>query len=362
MSINTQATSSPISNAKLSASATLIPEPFVRSINDDRDMDQTLYPSPDANGIQIMKNSDLVIDSQGNLYVSGPILISEKGYGASALSKITPAGGISIVTLSISEQLTSMAIDSQDNIYISAYSGPGYSDSNAGGGGYSMVPKFISRLTDVSPFFTAYKLQPDGQLSLFIPRTEKDCFFNFAVDSNGALYSDSFQGLIKMSNRRFLGRKKELLINFAAGSTALERSAPAMATDRENNLIYVEHNILRGNAQNKPEEIDGSYDLIKKISPAGDISTIAGIQASAESKDGSADKAAFQNITSLAVDSKDNIYILESKKKTVRKLSAGIVSTLVSDVGTDAISIAMHGDKLYILRKAGIDVVRNLPL
>jgi hypothetical protein len=361
MSINTHATESAIASAK--PAAPLIPERFIPSINDDRNLDfQTVYPEPDAKGIQIMKNSDMVIDSRGNLYVTGPMLINDQGYGHSSLSKITPAGVISIQTLLMSEQLTSMAIDAHDNIYLSIYSGSGLEDSHAGGG-YSMIPKFISDLTRPSSFFTVRKLQPDGQLSMFIPKNKSDCFFSFAVDSNGVLYSDSCNSLIKISSRGFTGRKRESLIDFTENANSIEHSAPAMAIDGDNNLIYVEHNVPKGkNGQSKSTGTDDSYDLIKKISSAGGISNIAGTNESVDISDGVAAKGSFKNISSLAIDSKGGIYVLERQKNTIRKISGEVVSTLVIDAGADVISISIHGNNLYILRKSGIDIVRNLSL
>lgn len=364
MSINVHATEPSLSAENPTASAHLIPERFIRSINDDRNLDyQTLYPPSDAKGIQIMRNSDLVIDSHGNLYVTGPKLINDRGFGASSLSKITPAGAVSILTLSMNKQLTSITIDSQDNIYLSVYSGSSLGDSNAGGGGYSLVPKFLSDLTRESNYFTVRKLQPDGHLSMFIPKNKSEWFFNFAVDSNGVLYSNSYLRLIKITDRRVMGRKTESLIDFSVGSISVERSASAMVTDGDNNLVYVEHNVPSDNsAQVKPTRTDDSYDLIKRISTTGDISDIAGVKAAVNSNDGIASKAGFKNVSSLAIDSKGSIYVLEAEKKTIRKISGGVVSTLVSDTGADALSIAIQGTDLYILRQTGIDVVRNLPL
>lgn len=361
MSFNTPAAELSVAKEKSVTTAPLVPERFIPSINDDRNLDfQTVYPEPDAKGIQIMKNSDMVIDTRGNLYVTGPRLINDEGFGTSALSKITPDGVISILTLPMNEQLTAIAIDSHDNIYLSVYSGSGVGDSHAGGG-YSMVPKFISDLTSKSPFFIVRKLQPDGKLSIFIPKNKSDCFFNFAVDGNGVLYSDSCSSLIKISKRRGIGSKKETLVDFSVGAARMDRSARAMVIDGENNLIYAENSFIRGgNTPNQSNNVGVSYDLIKKISPAGDVTDIAGIKIEGDA--GVADKAGFKKISSLTIDSRDNIYVLEPQQKTIRKITNGVISTLVNDTGEDAMSIAIHGDNLYILRESGIDVVRNLSI
>jgi formylglycine-generating enzyme required for sulfatase activity/sugar lactone lactonase YvrE len=71
---------------------------------------------------------------------------------------------------------------------------------------------------------------------------------------------------------------------------------------------------------------DSAYNKIRKITPDGFITTFAG-SGSAESIDGLAETASFNNPTDVAVDNKGNIYVLEYHK--VRKISAlGVVTTV----------------------------------
>ena len=73
--------------------------------------------------------------------------------------------------------------------------------------------------------------------------------------------------------------------------------------------------------------------LIRKISPAGIVSTLAG-NGTWGFADGPAGAAMFQLPSALTVDGTGNIYICEDQNQTIRKLTpAGVVSTVAGSVG-----------------------------
>lgn len=73
---------------------------------------------------------------------------------------------------------------------------------------------------------------------------------------------------------------------------------------------------------------DCDNEVIRKITPAGVVSTFAGIPQQAGSADGPAGSATFSCPSGVAVDSVDNLYIADADNHIVRKISAGVVSTL----------------------------------
>lgn len=74
---------------------------------------------------------------------------------------------------------------------------------------------------------------------------------------------------------------------------------------------------------------DVGNHLIRKISPSGFVSTLAGDAGERGSNDGVGDSARFSYPTSVAVDSSENVYVADSGNNTIRKISIeGKVTTI----------------------------------
>jgi sugar lactone lactonase YvrE len=73
---------------------------------------------------------------------------------------------------------------------------------------------------------------------------------------------------------------------------------------------------------------------IRKITPAGVVSTLAGKTEEPGSSDGAGADARFDFPTGVAVDSDGNVYVAESLNSVIRKItSAGVVTTLAGTAG-----------------------------
>src|ERR1051325_656413 len=79
---------------------------------------------------------------------------------------------------------------------------------------------------------------------------------------------------------------------------------------------------------------DSENFTIRKISPAGDVTTFAGQAGSQGSSDGFGSAARFSFPAGLAVDLSDNIYVADFGNHTIRKITPnGDVSTLAGLAG-----------------------------
>ena len=80
---------------------------------------------------------------------------------------------------------------------------------------------------------------------------------------------------------------------------------------------------------------DSGNNTIRKITPAGAVVTLAGLAGDAGTADGQSGTARFWNPQGLAVDSAGNIYVADTGNNAVRKITpTGIVTTLPA-AGTD---------------------------
>jgi sugar lactone lactonase YvrE len=74
---------------------------------------------------------------------------------------------------------------------------------------------------------------------------------------------------------------------------------------------------------------------LRKISPQGEVSTLAGLAGKPGSADGTGSSARFLCPNGIAVDDQDNLYIADQNNSTIRKITAnGTVTTLAGLAGT----------------------------
>jgi sugar lactone lactonase YvrE len=104
-----------------------------------------------------------------------------------------------------------------------------------------------------------------------------------------------------------------------AGSQARFNAPHGVATDHAGN-VYVS---------------DSANGTIRKITPGGVVSTLAGLPRYSGNTDGNGPEARFGNPQGLAVDKQGNIYVAETGNNTVRKITpTGVVTTLTGLAGT----------------------------
>jgi kumamolisin len=79
---------------------------------------------------------------------------------------------------------------------------------------------------------------------------------------------------------------------------------------------------------------DSYSNTIRKVTPAGVVSTVAGIAYQSGSTNGPAASATFNGVAGVAIDSAGNLYVADDGNYVIRKISGGVVSTLAGTVGT----------------------------
>ncbi len=144
-----------------------------------------------------------------------------------------------------------------------------------------------------------------------------------------------------------------------------------MATDSADNL-YVVVNVI--NAKNN---VLISYSsTVRKITPAGVVTSLAGTEGVVGSADGVGAAASFNVLRGIATDSAGNVYVADTNNNTIRKITpAGAVTTLVGTTGgqkgfrggdlpgvlQNPLGLAISGTTLYISTANAVVRVSGLP-
>jgi sugar lactone lactonase YvrE len=190
--------------------------------------------------------------------------------------------------------------------------------------------------------------------------------YDLAADDAGNLYvTDSYQHAIRKVTpagevTTFAGLPKTSGSADGVGSEARFSEPQGIATDSAGN-VYV---------------ADSGNRTIRKITPKGEVSTLAGAAGESGSADGTGAQARFSSsLGELAVDRWGNVYVADTLNYTIRKVTpTGEVSTLVGVAGRSGftpgalpglliapLGVAVSGTSLYITMDYGVAVVTDLP-
>jgi len=201
----------------------------------------------------------IVIDTNGNLFVPDS--------GNHVIRKITPAGAVTTLAGAAGQ------VGSDDGIGATArFSSPAFIAKDASGNFY---------VTDQGNH-TIRKITPSGTVTTL---------------AGTAGQTGTIDGL---------------------GAAARFNVPAGVATDTSGN-VYV---------------ADSQNHTIRKVTPAGLVTTLAGWPGYAASDDGIGDWAAFNAPRGLASDSSGNLYVADQGNRTVRKVTlAGVVTTLAGKAG-----------------------------
>ena len=256
----------------------------------------------------------IAISATGNIYVADQ--------GNSIIRKISPTGVVTTIAGLAGERGTTdgvgsaarfsyptgVAVDSLENVYV-ADSGNNLLRKITPDG----MVKFINSESLLVP-------GDDPRLGNYnVPK-------GVAVDSQGFVYvADSNNQTIRKVTPHgnlltLAGHFAEKgSVDTAIADNARFRAPSGIAVDSAGNVFIA----------------DTSNHTIRKITPKGEVSTLAGQPGVIGSADGPSQLATFNNPLGVAVDSKGNVYVADTSNSTIRKIdiASGMVSTVAGIAG-----------------------------
>lgn len=296
----------------------------------------------------------LVFDTSGNLFVSDT--------QNHTIRKITPTASVS--TLAGRPGMNGMqdgignaarfwdpagiAIDSSGNLYVADMFNSAIRKISPDGA-VTSLPK---------PAFHDGGTFPTAE-SYFDPR-------GVSIDANGNLFiADTGNNVIRKIDRNGLA---STLAGYMTGTAGAADGLGSAAR------FYNPFRLINDSAGNV-FVCDTFNHAIRKVTPAGMVTTFAGIAGVAGYRDGVGGEARFYHPDGIAIDTADNLYIADSFNHVVRKITpAGLVTTVVGRAGSAGFhagplpgsllfpsALALKGRSLYIATSKGIVVATNVP-
>ena len=263
----------------------------------------------------------VAVDSDGNVYVAD--------YYNSTIRKVT-AGGVVTTLAGSAEQYGSadgtgraarfyypsgVAVDSTGNVYVA--------DSLCFAKPHVNIDRGNSTIRKVTPAGVVTTLAGSAGQYGSADGTGSAARFNnpngVAVDSAGNVYvADIFNATIRKVTPAGA-------VTTLAGSAGQVGSADGIGSAAR---FYQPTNVAVDSAGNV-YVADMASSTIRKVAPTGVVTTLAGSAGQRGSADGAGSEARFNNPNGVAVDSAGNVYVADMANCTIRKVTpAGVVTTI----------------------------------
>jgi sugar lactone lactonase YvrE len=294
----------------------------------------------------------ITVDAGGNIYVGG----------GATIRKITPDGTVTTLA-GISMKygasdgdaqsarfgsISGIAVDAAGAIYV----------ADAGGNIDDLVSSRIRKLTPAGTVSTlaggiAYGASDGaGAVATFRPLN------GLTIDKQGNLFvADAGNHTIRKITPAGVVSTLAGTASFLApdsadgiGAAARFKLPYGLATDSAGNVYVSDSNSGLG------------FNGVRKITPAGEVTTITGNNAGIGTKDGPASEARFARPEAIALHSDGTLFVADTGNRLIRKISAaGITSTLAGNPGFDSFLNSGDGTgaQATFFRPTGIVVGRD---
>lgn len=264
----------------------------------------------------------VTVDAAGNVYVAD--------FHNNLIRKVTPAGVVSTLAGTVTNPADSTAATQ-----VSVFSGPTGVAVDASGNVY-VADSGDNQIKKVTPDGTVTTLAGNANPGSADGTGTAASFYNptgVALDAAGNLYVADF--LNNLVRKVAPGG----IVTTIAGNTQIgsaDGSGTAASFYFPNSLaVDVSGNVF---------VTDDFNNLIREISPTGQVTTIAG-SGSVGSLNGIGITASFNDPDGIAVDASGNLYIADANNNLIRKItSAGLVTTLA---GVAPAVTAVHAARNY---------------
>ncbi len=252
----------------------------------------------------------ITADASGNLFVADA--------GNNLIRKITPAGVVSTVAGSDSTGSAngignaasfydplSVAVDGSGNLYVADAGNDEVRKITSGGTVTTFAANDTSSTASASPVGLAFN-NPTG----------------VTVDASGNVYVANY-----LNNTILTINPAGTASIFAGSASGQQGSANGPAAS----ATFYFPNSVAADASGNIYVADGINNLIRKITPGGIVSTFAG-NGLAGAVDSTGTNASFNGPAGLAVDAAGNVYVADSDNNLIRKITpAGVVTTIAGN-------------------------------
>jgi len=302
----------------------------------------------------------VVTDPGGNLYVGD--------FMNGTIRKITPAGAVSTFAGLAGDQALKDGVGSEARFGI-----PGGMAMDAAGNLYVADEDTIRKVTPDAAVTTLAGSDPGLGIA---DGTGRAALFSgpdgIVVDNAGSIFVAEYESntIRKVTPAG--------VVTTLAGSAQFNDVGVAIGGSADGAGSAARFNSPRGAALDKAGNLyvaDAGNHTIRKLTPADIVTTVAGSPGVAGSADGTGSAAQFNTLRGLAVDPAGNIYVTDLDDATIRKVTpAGVVTTLAglaglsgSDDGTNSdarfykpIGIAVDGAGNLFVADSGNQTIRKI--
>lgn len=293
----------------------------------------------------------IAVDAAGNIYVS-----DRENF---VIRKITPSGVVTTfagtagktgntdgltTSAKFSSVMINMVHDNADSLYVSDYGNTLIRRISLSTGAVTTFARSVSQIQGITVNNSGeiYYTNPGRNQVMKIPRGGKPITFAGSTKAgykNGTGTKALFRypcGITANASNIYVAEYNNHIIRQIStnGTVTTLAGVPGTAGHQDGNKTAAKFRNPVDVQSDKSGNLyvaDGGNNVIRKISPSGNVTTIAGISRNAGYVNGAGKNAKFNFPYSLTVDNKGNIYIAEYNNQLIRKIIPNYIGPNTTD-------------------------------